>query len=67
MPERQFLRGKLNQDDEGEISLGVTVDQDVVVIAFKSPVTWIGMPAEQAEELARVLVARAADAKRNRQ
>ena len=62
-----FPRGKLNAADEGETQMGVTVDGDCVVIAFPQPTTWLAFPAEQAEELARILVERAQDAKRNRQ
>ena len=63
----KFPRGKLNTDDEGQIQMGVTVDQDCVVIAFPSPVTWFAMPAELADQLAETLKTRAAEARRNRQ
>ncbi len=64
-PFRRFPRGRLNAEDEGEIQVGVAVDGDVVVIAFPHPVSWVGMPVEQAEELAATLQARAAEARRN--
>lgn len=64
---RRFPRGRLNKQDEGEIAVAVGVQQDVVVLAFPKPVAWIGMPAEQAEELAETIKARAADARKNRQ
>lgn len=64
---RRFPRGRLNPEDEGEIQIAVGVQQDVVVLAFPKMVSWVGMPAEQAEELAQTILTRAADAKRNRQ
>jgi hypothetical protein len=64
---KSYPRGRLNAQDEGAIEVGVTVQQDVVVIAFPKPCAWVGMPAEQAEELAAMLLARAKDARRNRQ
>ena len=67
MSERTFPRGRLNSDDEGETQIAVVVDGDVVVIAFPKPTAWVGMPVDQAEELARVISARAVEAKRNRQ
>jgi hypothetical protein len=63
---KSYPRGRLNAQDEGAIEVGVTVQQDVVVIAFPKPCAWVGMPAEQAEELAATLLARAKDARRNR-
>ena len=65
-PFRKYPRGKLNTEDEGQIAVGVAVDGDVVVLAFPTPVAWVGMPAEQAEELAETIKQRAAEARRNR-
>ena len=62
-----YSRGKLRSDDEGDIEMGVTVDADCVVIAFRKPIAWIGMPAEMAEQLATTLLSRAAEARKNRQ
>lgn len=63
----KFPRGKLNPDDEGAVSMAIGVDQDCVVLAFPRPVQWCAFPAEQAEELAATILARAKDARRNRQ
>lgn len=63
---KKFPRGKLNEHDEGLLHMGVTVKGDVVIIAFPKEIAWIGMPAEQAEELAGLLVKRAKEARRNR-
>ena len=64
---RSYPRGRLNPMDEGAIEIAVGVQQDVVVLTFPEPCKWVGMPAEQAEELARTILARAVEAKRNRQ
>jgi hypothetical protein len=66
-PFRQYPRGRLNTDDEGAVHLAVTVQQDVVIIAFPTPVVWVGLPAEQAETLAETITQCAAEARRNRQ
>lgn len=64
---KSFPRGRLNIQDEGALEIAVGVQQDVVVLAFPKMVSWIGMPAEQAEELAETIKKRAQDARRNRQ
>lgn len=52
-----FSRGKISQDDEGDIRLAVTHDSDGVVrIDFGKPVAWIGMPKSQAAELAKIIL-----------
>lgn len=66
-PKTKYPRGKLNEDDEGEVSMAIAVDQDCVVIAFPKPVQWCAFSVEQAEELAVTILARAKDARRNRQ
>jgi hypothetical protein len=47
--------------------MAVAVDGDVVILAFPKPTAWIGFPAEQAEELAGLLVKRAKQDRHNRQ
>ena len=42
----------MNDEDEGEIRLGVTTDKGNVVVAFGKSVAWIGMPPQVALELA---------------
>jgi hypothetical protein len=58
----EFPRGKLNADDEGAIRLGVTHSQGNVVIEFGTPVKWIGLPPEQAMDLARAIMQHAGEA-----
>ncbi len=64
---RHYPRGRLNESDEGETPMGVGVELDIVMLRFKTPILWVGMPAEQAEQLADLLREKAAIARRNRQ
>ncbi len=54
----QYPRGKVNGDDEGQIEMRLAADPEkgVVVMAFPSPVTWLGIPADAAIHLARGLI-----------
>ena len=55
----------LSPDDQGEIAFGVTQHRGKVVIDFgEKPISWIGMPPEQAIELAQLLIAQAREANR---
>lgn len=49
--------GNIHDTDEGEIRFGVAHDPNKrqVILNFGKPVTWIGMPPEQAAELAETL------------
>ena len=58
----RFPRGKLNASDEGEIQLGVTTHGGTVILAFGKEVAWLGLPPQQARELARALIAKADEA-----
>lgn len=51
--------GRLTPQDEGAIQFAVGVKDAKVVIDFGSPVSWVGMPPEQAMALAQLLVKRA--------
>ena len=64
---RRYPRGKLVPHDEGAVTVAIGVKEDCVVMQFPHPVKWLAMPAEQAEELAQTILARAKDARRNRQ
>jgi hypothetical protein len=54
-----FPRGKIHDSDEGGLQIGVTVKDKTVIIAFGTPVAWVGMPAEAALHLADTLRRRA--------
>src|SRR5690242_6907726 len=59
----QFPRGKLTQDDEGEIAIGIGAAPDgTVVIDFGNPTAWIGFTKEQAKEIAGTLLKHAGEA-----
>lgn len=57
----KFPYGKLNDDDEGELTLGVAYDKldGVVRIEFGTPVAWIGLTPPQAIEFAKALLTNA--------
>ena len=57
---RQFPDGKLNQEDEGELTMALGVDQGNVVLNFGKPVGWLALPPQAACDLARGLLAKAA-------
>lgn len=58
----KFPRGKLHESDEGELQLGVTVNQGTVIIAFGKPVAWMGLTPQIARDLAAALITRADEA-----
>lgn len=51
-----FPRGKLNEDDEGELRLSVGRKDGTVCIEFGKPVHWFGMPPTEAVQLAKLLL-----------
>lgn len=53
----KFPRGKLTDEDEGEIKIGIAYDQDTetVILDFGKPVTWIGFTRKQALDISRML------------
>ena len=59
----QFPQGKLNEDDEGEIAIGIARDGNKVLLNFGQPVAWIGFDADQAIQIATDLVKRAGEIK----
>lgn len=58
----KFPRGKLDESDEGELRLGVTVTQGTVIVAFGKPVAWLGLTPQIARDLAATLLERADEA-----
>lgn len=59
--ERRFPRGRLSQDDDGELEIAIGVANNAVVINFGRPVRWIGLGAFEAKTLAGLLLKHAAD------
>ena len=58
----RFPRGKLHEGDEGELQMGVTVNQGTVILAFGKPVAWLGLTPQIARTLAANLIERADEA-----
>lgn len=50
-----FTDGKLNEDDKGEIMVGIAGIEDRVVINFGKPIHWVGLTREQAIGVANSL------------
>jgi len=51
-----FPEGKIDPNDEGEIRFAVAADGGKVILDFgEKPVSWVGMPAETAREVADLL------------
>jgi len=48
--------GKLNASDEGELRMAVSSANGLVRIDFGKPIEWFAMPANQAKELAALLM-----------
>ena len=60
----RFPEGKLNPAYEGEIQFEVGNIRDKVFVDFGKEVAWIGMDADQAEELAKIIRKKAKKARR---
>lgn len=52
----EFPAGKLTKTDEGAIQFAVGHENGKVVMDFGTPVHWVGMPPQQAVELAQSLL-----------
>jgi hypothetical protein len=48
----QFPRGKLCQDDEGQLDVAIGVRDKTVIINFGKPIAWIGLDYHTAVALA---------------
>lgn len=55
----KFPDGKLNEDDEGEMRIAVGIEDSCVIIMFGELVSWIGLTAEGARDLANSLIEKA--------
>ena len=52
----RYPEGKMTEQDEGAIHFAIGTKEGKVVIQFASSVAWIGMPPEQAMEMAQLLI-----------
>lgn len=57
-----YPRGKLNAEDEGELTVRITVKDKTVIVDFGKGVTWLGLGAVEARALGRKLIERANEA-----
>lgn len=55
-----FALGKLNPEDEGELSIAVGCDQGKVFLAFGKPTAWLAMGPREALALAEAITKQAA-------
>jgi len=62
-PTGNFPRGKVSDDDAGELAIGVGIDvpNGIVVVNFGTPVQWLGFSPTQSREIADMLIAKAAE------
>lgn len=60
-PTGRFPRGQLNEHDEGELQLELSIlpDKRIVHLNFGAPVIWFAMSPQQARELAAALIRKA--------
>lgn len=54
----EFPFGKLGKQDEGELTVAMTVDRQhgVIKMVFGKPVEWLALPAAHARHLAKMLL-----------
>jgi hypothetical protein len=65
-PTGEFPQGKLNADDEGELTIAVGIEADCVRIEFGKPTAWIAMDPEGALGLAASIAGKAMQLRRER-
>lgn len=60
-PTGKFPDGKIHEDDEGEITLGVAFDpkSNCVIVNFGKPISWIGLPPIAAIKFANMILDKA--------
>jgi len=57
-PLGSFPEGKHSDDDKGALAIGISSDHDkqLVVVAFGTPCTWLGMPKQDAIAFAELIL-----------
>ena len=57
----RFPQGKLSDEDEGELKIGVAFDRvdGIIKLAFGKPIAWLGLPPAEAVELGKTLLMKA--------
>ena len=56
-----FPRGQADPQDEGELKLALATDRanGIIRVVFGKPVAWLGLPSEEARQLAALLIEKA--------
>jgi hypothetical protein len=54
--DNSYPDGKLNDNDDGELTLLLRVESGRVIVSFPKPVLWVGMTPQGAIDLAQSLV-----------
>jgi hypothetical protein len=67
-PTGRYPRGKADEHDEGELVITLAADHQnaIVRLEFGTPIAWLGLPAQEARELARLLNKHADDLDRTK-
>ena len=55
----EFPNGKINEDDQGQIKIGITTEDRKIIVAFGKPVEWIGFTRDEAISLCNSIMERA--------
>jgi hypothetical protein len=55
-PTGKYPKGKLDEDDRGELRFAIMRDGDLVRVEFGSDVSWLGLPPETAVDFAKALL-----------
>jgi hypothetical protein len=58
-PTGNFPQGKINADDEGELGVAISAQNQHVVVEFGSRVSWIAMSPTEARTFAALIRSRA--------
>lgn len=55
-PTGKFPDGKISPEDEGELQIAISHDQDNVLVQFGKPTAWLGLPRDHAIQLAKLIL-----------
>lgn len=55
----EYPEGHLNENDEGELTMAIGAENGVVMLHFGKEVAWLGLPPDNARELAALLIKQA--------
>jgi len=51
-PTGRFPQGKFNEQDEGELAIGLAMHENKIVVSFGTPILWTVMDIDTAERFA---------------